>query len=112
MGGKALKSQFESTVMTSGNSKWVRAILTTAVILAITAMMVPAMVFAQVTFTTPPYNASGYVIYITVPKGTTTSYGTLYVYLNSSDTGSVLLRNGHTRKCHGRCDERANNAAL
>jgi len=43
MGGKALKSQFESTVMTSGNSKWVRAILTTAVILAITAMMVPAM---------------------------------------------------------------------
>jgi len=87
MGGKALKSQFESTVMTSGNSKWVRAILTTAVILAITAMMVPAMVFAQVTFTTPPYNASGYVIYITVPKGTITSYGTLYVYLNSSDTG-------------------------
>jgi len=73
--------------MISGNSKWVRAVLTTAVILAITAMTVPAMVFAQVTFTTPPYNASGYVIYITVPKQTTTSYGTLYVYLNSSDTG-------------------------
>jgi len=55
--------------MISGNSKWVRAVLTTAVILAITAMTVPAMVFAQVTFTIPPtsYNISGYVIYITVP---------------------------------------------
>jgi len=75
--------------MTSGNSKWVRAILTTAVILTITAMMAPAMAFTPgVTFTTPPYNASGYVIYITVPKETTTTpYGTLYVYLNSSLTG-------------------------
>ena len=74
--------------MNSGNSKWVRAILTTAVILAITAMTVPAMAFTPgVTFTTPPYNASGYVIYITVPKQTTTPYGTLYVYLNSSNTG-------------------------
>jgi len=74
--------------MTSGNSKWIRAILTTAVILAITAMMAPAMAFTPgVTFTWT-YNASGYVIYITVPKQTTTTpYGTLYVYLNSSLTG-------------------------
>jgi hypothetical protein len=75
--------------MNSGNSKWVRAILTTAVILAITAMTVPAMAsIPGVTFTIPPtsYNISGYVIYITVPPKTS-STGMLYVYLNSSDTG-------------------------
>jgi len=75
--------------MNPGNSKWVRAVLTTAVILAITAMTVPAMAsIPGVTFTIPPtsYNISGYVIYITVPKGTS-STGMLYVYLNSSDAG-------------------------
>jgi len=75
--------------MISGNSKWVRAVLTTAVILAITAMTVPAMAsIPGVTFTIPPtsYNISGYVIYITVPPKTS-STGMLYVYLNSSDTG-------------------------
>jgi len=48
--------------MTSGNSKWVRAILTTAVILAITAMVAPAMAQTYIFYSIPTSNASGYVV--------------------------------------------------
>jgi uncharacterized protein YigE (DUF2233 family) len=78
--------------MISGNSKWVRAVLTTAVILAITAMTVPAMATTiGIYYTIPPYNASGYVV--TLWSNTTVGkpFAPVEVYLNGTYLTTVSL---------------------
>ena len=78
--------------MISGNSKWVRAILTTAIILAITAMTVPVMATTiGIYYTIPPYNASGYVV--TLWSNTTVGkpFAPVEVYLNGTYLTTVSL---------------------
>jgi len=78
--------------MTSGNSKWVRAILTTAVILAITAMVVPAMATTiGIYYTIPPYNASGYVVTLWSNTTVGSPYAPVEVYLNGTYLTTVSL---------------------
>jgi len=78
--------------MISGNSKWVRAILTTAVILAITAMMVPAMANTiSIYYTIPPYNASGYVVTLWSNYTAGSPFAPVMVYLNSTYLTTVSL---------------------
>jgi hypothetical protein len=78
--------------MTSGNSKWVRAILTTAVILAITAMVVPAMATTiGIYYTIPPYNASGYVVTLWSNTTVGSPYAPVEVYLGGTYLTTVSL---------------------
>jgi conjugal transfer/entry exclusion protein len=77
--------------MTSGNSKWVRAILTTAVILAITAMMAPAMAQTYIFYSIPPYNASGYVVTLWSNGTVGAPFTPVEVYLGGTYLTTVSL---------------------
>jgi len=76
--------------MNSGNSKWVRAVLTTAVILAITAMTVPAMA-QNIFYSIPTYNASGYVVTLWSSTTVGKPFAPVEVYLNLTTNPKVAF---------------------
>jgi len=77
--------------MISGNSKWVRAVLTTAVILAITAMTVPAMATTSIYYSIPTYNASGYVVTLWSSTTVGKPFAPVEVYLGGTYLTTVSL---------------------
>jgi archaellum component FlaC len=76
--------------MISGNSKWVRAVLTTAVILAITVITVPAMA-QNIFYSIPTYNASGYVVTLWSSTTVGKPFAPVEVYLGGTYLTTVSL---------------------